>query len=148
MQTLKPRNAAASAVARPMPRLPPGRIATLSVKACPPCTLLEKPHQQRYQREDRNEPDETSQVWDLDEIKRHIEDACSHPNLGGRRAQPAISSGHDQRQRQRRKSRESLHQITEGTIGATRKHAVKRFSSVARTIPVFTPEPKRPGDRM
>src|ERR1700722_6330071 len=148
MQTLKPRLAAEIAVARPMPRLPPVMIATLSVKACPPCTLLEKPHQHRYQREDRNEPDETSQVWDLDEIKQHIEDACSYPNLGGRRAQTAISPGHDQRQRQGRKSRKSLHQIAEGTIGATCKHAVKRFRFVARTSPVFTAELQRRGNRL
>src|SRR6266446_4319797 len=35
MQTLKPRAAAAMAVARPMPRLPPLMTATLSVKICP-----------------------------------------------------------------------------------------------------------------
>src|SRR5213593_2712930 len=39
MQTLKPRAAAAIAVARPMPRLPPVMMATLSVKFAPTSTL-------------------------------------------------------------------------------------------------------------
>src|ERR1700704_5986736 len=111
MQTLKPRNAAASAVARPMPRLPPVMITTLSVKTCSPksgCNSLEQPHQHRDQCKHRNEPHQTARERNLDKVERHVKNPRHHPYFRAERAETAVPPGHHQRQRESGEDREGL----------------------------------------
>src|SRR5258708_6962458 len=136
MQTLKPRDAAANAVARPMPRLPPVMITTLSVKACSPKSgyaSLEQPHQHRDQCKHRNKPYQTARERNLDEVKRHVENPRPHPHSRAERAETAVLPRYHQRQRQRGEDRKGFEEIAKGAVGAADEHTFHNPGFVART---------------